>query len=116
MLKNQVVSGLWNAWNRLNGQFLIYTFLIYFFLNKKKVYLHLFHLFRSLKTTEKVLKIKGFVRNRYRKNIYSIPVPHAVPTPTEERREEPEPHNQNPFYWRNILHQREGVYSHHRGF
>ena len=53
-------------------------------LNKKKVYLHLFHLFRSLKTTEKVLKIKGFVRNRYRKNIYSIPVPHAVPTPTEE--------------------------------
>jgi hypothetical protein len=30
------------------------------------------------------LKIKGFVRNRYRKNIYSIPVPHAVPTPTEE--------------------------------
>lgn len=31
-----------------------------FFLNKKKVYLHLFHLFRSLKTTEKVLKIKGF--------------------------------------------------------
>ena len=55
-----------------------------FFLNKKKVYLHLFHLFRSLKTTEKVLKIKGFVRNRYRKNIYSIPVPYAVPTPTEE--------------------------------
>lgn len=38
----------------------IYIFLIYFFLNKKKVYLHLFHLFRSLKTTEKVLKIKGF--------------------------------------------------------
>ena len=29
-------------------------------LNKKKVYLHLFHLFRSLKTTEKALKIKGF--------------------------------------------------------
>nr|UWD74549.1 MAG: hypothetical protein [Bacteriophage sp.] len=31
-----------------------------FFLYKKKVYLHLFHLFRSLKATEKALKIKGF--------------------------------------------------------
>ena len=39
----------------------LYTHFLYiFFLNKKKVYLHLFHLFRSLKTTEKALKIKGF--------------------------------------------------------